>query len=177
MPIYTKAGDKGTTSLLGGAVVPKDHPRVEAYGSIDELNAVLGIAISFSESNETTASLKRVQRDLFLIGAALASKGARAKQISPARIGELETEIDLLESALTPLHHFIIPGGSKTASLLHLARSVCRRAERRLVSLSHKEKINPDIPTYLNRLGDLLFMQARSVNYKKRNPETIWKGR
>jgi len=177
MPIYTRAGDKGTTALLGGPVVPKDNPRVEAYGAVDELNAVIGIVLAFCERDELKESLMRVQQDLFIVGAELASKGAKVKQISPARAGELEKEIDAMEAELTPLHHFILPGGSKTASLLHLARAVSRRAERAIVALSHKEKVNPDIIVYLNRLGDLLFIHARFVNYRKKVPEVIWKGR
>lgn len=177
MPIYTKFGDKGTTTLLGGPIVPKDNPRVEAYGNVDELSAVLGIVISFSEVKEITDSLARIQRDLFVIGAELASKSGKGKKITPARISEIEREIDRLEAELPPLKSFVLPGGSKTASLLHHARTVCRRAERSIVTLSHKEKTNPETLTYLNRVGDLLFMQARFVNYKKRAPEAVWKGR
>lgn len=157
--------------------MPKDDPRVSAYGDIDELNSVLGIAIAFSETKEVTDSLSRIQKDLFSIGAELASKGKGGSKITPARISELEGEIDRLESDLPPLKNFILPGGSKTASLLHHARTVCRRAERSVVSLSKKEKVNPDIMTYLNRVGDLLFMQARSANSRKKVDETLWKGR
>jgi len=177
MPIYTKFGDKGTTTLVGGGAIPKDDPRVCAYGDIDELSSVLGIAIAFSELKEVTDALSRIQRDLFSIGAELASKGKTPSRITPARISELEAEIDHLESGLPPLKNFILPGGSKTASLLHHARTVCRRAERSLVTLSNKEKVDPGIMTYLNRVGDLLFMQARSVNYRKKVEETLWKGR
>lgn len=175
MPVYTKFGDQGKTALIGGAVVPKDHPRVEAYGSVDELNAVLGLAMAFMEDGELAASLARAQKDLFIVGAELA--GGK-KQISPSRAGELEREIDLMWAELPPLRHFIIPGGSRTASLLHLARTVCRRAERQAVRLStsEKKKINPDIIIYLNRLGDLLFTQARYVNYRKKKDEAVWKG-
>ena len=165
------------TALLGGAPVPKDSPRVEAYGSVDELNALLGMVLAFCDREDIKDSITRVQRDLFVMGAELASKAASTRKISPARISDLEKEIDLREADLTPLHHFILPGGSKTASLLHLTRAVCRRAERRVTALSHKEKVNPEIIRYLNRLGDLLFIQARFVNYKKRIPESIWKGR
>jgi cob(I)alamin adenosyltransferase len=175
MPIYTKFGDKGTTSLLGSGTVSKDHPRVRAYGDVDELNAVLGIAIAFSEMKQVTDSLKKIQKDLFLIGAELASK-SRKRTVSPARVGEIEKEIDRLEAELPPLKHFILPGGSKTASLLHHARTVCRRAERKTVALSNKERINPTTVAYLNRVGDLLFMLARYVNYKKKVDEIIWKG-
>jgi cob(I)alamin adenosyltransferase len=176
MPIYTKFGDKGSTSLIGSGTISKDHPRVEAYGDVDELNSVLGIAIAFSEMMQVTDTLKMIQKDLFIIGAELASKNPK-KTISPARIGELEKEIDGLESELPPLKHFILPGGSKTASLLHHARTVCRRAERKTVTLSSKEKTNPTMIIYLNRVGDLLFMLSRYVNYKKKVDEVLWKGR
>jgi len=176
MPIYTRFGDKGKTSLLG-SVVPKSNPRVEAYGSVDELNAVLGIAIAFSERPELNKVLSDAQRDLFVIGAELALAGAKTKKISPARVAMLEKCIDEMEADLPRLRHFILPGGSRAASLLHLARTVCRRTERRVVALSEKEKINPDIIVYINRLGDFLFMLARSVNYKKKVEEIVWKGR
>ena len=176
MSIYTKFGDKGTTSLVGGGTISKSHARVEAYGDVDELNSVLGIVVSFSEKKNVTDSLQKIQKDLFIIGAELASKTPK-KTISPARVGEIEKEIDGLESELPPLGNFILPGGSKTASLLHHARTVCRRAERKVVSLSEKEKINPDLIIYLNRVGDLLFILARYVNYKKKIDETLWKGR
>jgi cob(I)alamin adenosyltransferase len=175
MKIYTKFGDAGNTTLLGGTVVSKDELAVGAYGSVDEFNAFLGTVLSFSEMEEITESLKRIQSDLFIIGAELASKGNH-KTISPMRISELEAEIDKLAAELPPLNNFILPGGSKTASLIHLARTVCRRAEREVVALSKKEKVNPITITYLNRVGDLLFMLARHVNYKKKVNETLWKG-
>ncbi len=177
MRVYTKFGDKGNTQLLGGTVVPKNDLRVEAYGNIDELNALLGIAISFSDSEELKSSLTRIQNDLFVIGAELASKGARAKQIPPSRVSELEAEIDRMWDELPPLQNFVLPGGSKTAALLHHARTVCRRAERSIIALSQKEAVNPDIIIYVNRVGDLLFTHARHVNYAKKVPEVIWKGR
>jgi cob(I)alamin adenosyltransferase len=177
MKIYTKFGDKGSTQLIGGAVVPKNNPRVEAYGGIDELNAVLGIVIAFSDMDELFSQLTKIQNDLFVIGAELASKGAKSRTISPARVGELEREIDRMWEQLPPLRNFILPGGSKTASLLHLARTVCRRAERSIIALSQKEPVNPDIIVYVNRVGDLLFTMARYINYKKKVPEIIWKGR
>ena len=177
MPIYTRRGDKGKTTLIGSTTVPKDHLRVEAYGAVDELNAVLGTVLAFSEMKEVTECLEKIQNDLFVIGAELASKGTKTRSIAPSRISELEAEIDALEPDLPPLKNFILPGGSKTASLLHLARTICRRAERRVVSLSHKEKVNADTITYLNRVGDLLFMQARYVNYRKKVAEILWHGR
>ncbi|MEW6748996.1 MAG: cob(I)yrinic acid a,c-diamide adenosyltransferase [Candidatus Micrarchaeota archaeon] len=176
MAIYTRTGDKGTTSLIGGATVPKDDLRVEAYGSVDELNAVLGVAISFTDIERLSIPLSDVQGDLFIIGAELATKDAKPKRsIAPARVEALEKEIDSLEKELPPLHSFIVPGGSKTASLFHLARTISRRAERSVVALSRKEKVNPTIITYMNRVGDLLFMQARYVNYKKKVQEKAWK--
>jgi len=177
MKIYTRFGDKGSTSLIGGTVVPKNDSRVIAYGSVDELNAVLGIAIAFSDLEDMTTLLSRVQEDLFVIGAELATKGAKTKPIPHTRIDDLEKEIDALWDHLPPLHNFVLPGGSKTASLLHLARTVCRRAERDIVELSQKETVNPDVVTYMNRVGDLLFAMARYVNHKKKTPEVIWKGR
>jgi cob(I)alamin adenosyltransferase len=177
MKIYTKFGDKGKTSLIGGAIVPKNSPRVEAYGSVDELNATLGVAIAFSDSEGLKSSLLRIQRDLFVIGAGLATKGARPKQLPPSRIEALEKEIDALWAELPPLNHFILPGGSRTASLLHLARTICRRAERNIIALSQKEAVPPESITYMNRVGDLLFAQARHVNYKKKVPDALWRGR
>jgi cob(I)alamin adenosyltransferase len=177
MRVYTKFGDKGNTQLLGGSVVPKNDLRVEAYGNVDELNSILGIAISFSDITELQDSLRRVQNDLFVIGAELASKGARARQIAPSRVSDLESEIDSMWDQLPPLQNFILPGGSKEASILHHARTVCRRAERAIIALSQKEPVNPDIIIYVNRVGDLLFTQARFVNHRKKVPESIWKGR
>jgi cob(I)alamin adenosyltransferase len=177
MPIYTKFGDKGKTSLVGGDVVPKNDHRVEAYGSVDELNAVLGLALSFNEMEDVSIALAGVQDDLFVIGAELASKGVKAKAIRPSRMSRLEAEIDRLDALLPPLKHFILPGGSKNASLLHLARTICRRSERRVVTLAEKERVNPDTIIYLNRLGDLLFVLARFVNYKKKVDETLWRGK
>jgi len=179
MPIYTRFGDKGETITLGGKAVPKDHPRVEACGQVDELNALLGICIAFMDEGKPKHLLESIQKDLFIIGAGLSAAGTKKppQAISLNRISEIELEIDKIEQELSPLHHFILPGGSKTASMLHLARTVCRRAERAVVTLSKKEKINPQIITYLNRLGDLLFVLARETNRKKRIDETIWKGR
>jgi cob(I)alamin adenosyltransferase len=181
MHIYTRFGDKGMTKLADGRTVSKSDPRVEAYGSVDELNAILGLVIAFNDMPGLKDSLGKVQGDLFLVGAGLAAKGAKAgsktRPLSPFRVDELEAEIDAMWGQLPPLQHFIIPGGSKTASLLHLARTVCRRAERNIIALSQKEPVDPGIITYMNRVGDLLFAHARYINYKKKVPETIWKGR
>jgi len=177
MKIYTKFGDKGSTALLGGAVVPKDDLRVEAYGTVDELNAALGIVAAVSEDSALSASVMRIQKDLFIVGAYLATKGKRARAIPLSRVDELEDEIDALWSGLPPLRHFVVPGGTRTASILHLARTVCRRAERRIISLSRKENVDPSILAYMNRVGDLLFAMARKANRKSRAEETVWRGR
>jgi len=180
MSIYSRRGDKGETEVLGGKRLPKDHVRIEAMGQLDELNALLGIAIAFSDDEKSNALLKEMQKDVFVIGAEFAAAKGKARlhrMVGPQRVSELEHEIDATEAQLSPLHHFILPGGSKTASLLHLARTVCRRAERSVVALSRKEKVDPQVIVYLNRLGDLLFVMARRVNRKKRVEETMWKGR
>jgi cob(I)alamin adenosyltransferase len=179
MPIYTRYGDKGETVTLKGKKVFKDHECVAAYGEVDELNALLGVCVSFFDHGRTKTLLELIQKDLFVVGAQLAAAGRKKpmRTIGLQHIQNLESEIDKIESTLTPLHNFIIPGGSKRASMLHLARTVCRRAERSVVTLSKKEKINPAIITYLNRLGDLLFVLARKSNRKRRVGEKIWKGR
>ena len=178
--IYTKFGDKGNTALLGGVVTTKDDPRVEAYGSVDELNAVLGIVIAFNDIEEVGKSLIQIQNDLFVVGAELASKTPPSANnpLYTKRASEMEKEIDSMDKEIPELKNFILPGGSKTASLLHLARTICRRTERTIVALSKSkgETVNPDIIIYINRLGDLIFTQARFVNYKKNEKETIWKG-
>lgn len=176
MRIYTKFGDKGSTALLGGSVVSKNDLRVVAYGGIDELNAALGVVIAESDNLEIVDFLRKIQSDLFVIGAELSSKGMKSKPISPARVGDLENEIDRIDPILMPLRNFVLPGGCKTASLLHLARTICRRAERDVVALSQKESVNPDIIMYINRLSDLLFMQARLANHGEKVEEIIWKG-
>ena len=175
MPIYTRTGDSGETGLYGGKRVPKDDPRVEACGSVDELNAVLGIVL-MDYNGKRRENLKEVQRTLFRIGAELASpKPLPVKGIEPQKIVEMETDMDEIEHALPPLRHFILPGGSKTAALLHLARTIGRRAERRVVTLSRKEKVDPQIVVYLNRLSDWLFMLAREENARANVKEEEWK--
>ena len=175
--IYTRLGDKGETVTLSGKKVYKDDERVEAYGSVDELNALLGVVASFTTDEEIKTLLIKIQKQLFIVGAELAMEKLRSQKINPTHISFLESEIDEIEKELTHLANFVLPGGSKTASLLHLARTVCRRAERRVVALSKKSKINPDIIKYLNRLGDLLFVLARYENRKKRIEEIVWSGK
>ena len=171
--IYTKTGDRGTTALGDGRRVAKDHPRIEAYGTVDELNSVLGLAISSGLDAEAAALLRRIQNDLFDLGADLCVPERRAGRKTPARaplrvgaahVGPLEQAIDRFNAALHPLRSFILPGGGTASSWLHLARTVCRRAERRVVALARREKVNPDAIIYLNRLSDLLFVMARRAN-------------
>jgi cob(I)alamin adenosyltransferase len=178
--IYTKTGDAGETSLFGGARVPKDDPRVRAYGEVDELNAALGLAMALEPSDSV---LVTIQRDLFTIGAELATpdpaKLGKALSRSGAAIGAsdvgaLEDLIDNHESQLKPLKNFILPGGTPKAAAFHLARTICRRAERSVVALSHEQQINPAIIHYLNRLSDLLFVLARAVNQQAGTPDVQW---
>ena len=178
MRIYTRTGDDGTTGLLGAQRVSKDSPRVEAYGSVDELNAHLGLAIAYLQSQERFRQiLQQVQSDLFVIGAELAvpvGKKPVIRPISEQQVHELERHIDDIDGSLEPLHHFILPGGTVASATLHVARTVCRRAERRVVSLFHVEPGNPHIITYLNRLADLLFVMARAVNADDGVQDILW---
>lgn len=169
MKIYTKTGDLGETGLLGGVRVSKDDLRIEAYGSVDELNAVLGVARAADMPEAIDLILARMQNELFELGAELARpKPPPANQIRirGEEIKQLEGEIDQFESTLPPLTQFILPAGSPAAAALHLARTVCRRAERRVVSLSHTadDAVRAEAIVYLNRLSDLLFVLARAAN-------------
>jgi len=172
--IYTKTGDKGTTALGDGRRVSKDAPRIEAFGSVDELNAVLGLAILSLADAEAADLLRTIQNDLFDLGADLcvperSRSGRAARARPPLRITEnhvrpLEQAIDRFNAALDPLTSFVLPGGTTASAWLHLARTVCRRAERRAVALGRKETINQKSVIYLNRLSDLLFVMARRAN-------------
>lgn len=181
MKIYTKTGDRGDTGLFGGGRVPKDHVRVEAYGEIDELNAVLGLVRALEPMPRIDEVVIPIQRDLFSIGALLAtpdpskmqSQLAKAR-LDDRRIAELEQAIDDCERELEPLRAFIVPGGTAKAAALHLARTVCRRAERRVVALAHSEVVPELVLRYLNRLSDLLFMLARVANRRAGSAEVSW---
>ncbi len=183
--VYTRTGDAGTTALFGGGRVPKDHPRVEAYGAVDELNSAIGVAIAFMSDEKLFGELTSVQNELFNIGAELASESGNEKSAEFGRlftdaggkIGLLESLMDTLDSQLPPLTTFVLPSGSQAGALLHLCRTVCRRAERAVVSLGHTERVNPDLGRYLNRLSDLLFVMARHVNQADGCPETSWQKR
>lgn len=179
--IYTRAGDDGGTGLFGGGRVSKDDPRVEAYGDVDELNAAIGMAIAVSSDERIDAVLGPVQSDLLSIGALLATPDhAKMRdqlgkaRLDDARIGELEHEIDRCDEGLPSLRSFVLPGGSTKAAALHVARTVCRRAERRVVSLDRSAGLPPVIRIYLNRLSDLLFMLARLANARAGSGETTW---
>jgi len=172
--IYTRTGDRGETSLFGGARVPKNDPRIDAYGTIDELNSQLGVVLAI----EPDAQLLAVQRDLFEIGAHLASPGtSRFAGVEASRIEELERGIDAMEAELAPLKSFILPGGTAAAAQLHVARTVCRRAERLVVELARKEAVGAHVVPYLNRLSDFLFVASRAENRAKGIDEPVWDSR
>jgi cob(I)alamin adenosyltransferase len=164
--IYTKTGDQGETGLGDGARVPKDHPRVTAYGDVDELNAVLGLLTA--EAGEERELLRSIQNDLFDVGADLCVPPRPTEQnalrVRPEQATRLEHEIDRLNARLQPLKSFVLPGGSRASAWCHLARTVCRRAERAVVTLARSEAVNPQAVVYLNRLSDLLFVLARVAN-------------
>jgi cob(I)alamin adenosyltransferase len=172
MKAYSGTGDKGETSLYGGTRVEKADPRVEAYGAIDELNSQIGVARAQIKSKKLDQILKDVQRDLWILGGDLASElfSASVPRISK-ELERLESVTDELNSGLPQLRRFILPGGSIPGAELHVARAVCRRAERRIVALSKIESINPEILPYINRLSSLLFVLARTVNKAQRIPE------
>lgn len=180
MKIYTRKGDKGETGLIGGTRLLKSALRVEAYGEVDELNAVLGWVRARLIDEAIRAELLQIQRDLFAIGAQLADPTGHVEQkaekagISEGRVRELEGLIDRYDALLSPLRAFILPGGSECGALLHLARAVCRRAERRIVALSQDDPLPPVLISYINRLSDLLFTLARVVNREAGIEEISW---
>ncbi len=181
MKIYTRRGDAGETGLFGGGRVPKDHLRVEAYGTVDELNAALGLAVAEVEEDDVRLRLSRIQRDLFALGAYLAAPGSESGEnrastppLPEDRVGEMEDWIDEAMEEAPELNSFILPGGTRGASALHLARTVCRRAERCTVGLARAEAVDGTILTYLNRLSDLLFALARLDNHRAGVPDIPW---
>ena len=174
--IYTKTGDKGDTALGDGSRVSKDSERVIAYGNVDELNASIGIVKNYA-SREMSGVLAEIQNDLFDLGADLCvpdeNESQKKLRISNNQVKKLESNIDSMNKTLQPLKSFILPGGSKTASFMHLSRTICRRAERSLVSLNRKEKINANALKYLNRLSDWLFVASRLDN-QENSSEILW---
>lgn len=180
MKIYTKTGDTGQTGLYAGPRVRKDDPRIEAYGAVDELNATLGVCRCETMPAEIDDLLAKIQNTLFDLGAELATpnpKDRGTELITPAQIELLEKAIDHFEAGLAPLKTFILPGGTRAAALLHLARTICRRAERRTVTLADQPGANVSTQTiiYLNRLGDLLFVLARSANASVNVGDVAWR--
>jgi cob(I)alamin adenosyltransferase len=179
MKIYTKTGDKGMTSLLGGTRVPKHHIRIESYGTVDELNSFIGQLRDFTLDGEFDKMLLMIQRQLFTIGSRLAADPTKANikipEISQENISLLETEIDRMNEHLPEMRYFILPGGHPAVSACHIARCVCRRAERNIVHLSELEMVDPLILEYMNRLSDYLFVLARMIGHSKGSVETPWK--
>jgi cob(I)alamin adenosyltransferase len=176
MKIYTKTGDQGETGLFGGPRVSKNHARIEAFGTVDELNSHLGMVRTLPGSDPFDTDLRRIQCELFDLGAELATPDSRAERITPGHVTRLEKLIDEHESTLEPLSCFILPTGSPLAAAIHVARTVCRRAERRVVTLANQ--LDTMIPAnaieYLNRLGDLLFVLARAANRKAGVTDDPW---
>jgi len=187
--IYTKTGDEGETGLFGGQRVAKDDLRVEAYGTVDELNATLGTAHALKAEPELDALILTIQHDLFTLGADLATPEERdlakgkikIERVEAPRVDRLEAAIDRYEAELPPLTRFILPGGHPLAAALHISRVVCRRAERRCITLSstilqsgREAPINPEVIRYLNRLSDLLFVLARVANHRHRVDDIVW---
>ena len=178
MKLYTRTGDSGETALFDGTRVRKDDPRVDAYGDVDELNAWLGLVRTAGLEPEFEADVIRIQRDLFALGAALADPADRIAArvtkaaLDDADVARLEKMIDRLDAETPPLRRFILPGGTSTGAAIHLARTVCRRAERRIVSLD--PQVDGVLVRYVNRLSDLLFALARAVNHRAGVPETEW---
>jgi cob(I)alamin adenosyltransferase len=187
MKIYTRTGDRGETGLFGGGRVPKDHHRVEAYGAVDELNAVIGFAIAqlrVDGEARIADRLQAVQADLFNLGAHLAtpaaSEGGRANahlpELPAPRIAEMERWMDEADLELEPLKSFVLPGGAEGAARLHFARTVCRRAERRVITLAREASLDDLLVIYLNRLSDLLFTLARLANRRTGAGDVPWTG-
>lgn len=177
--VYTRQGDLGETHLGGGQKMPKDTTRIQAYGTVDELNSVIGVVLASSPSKETKEALTRIQHQLFTVGGDLCvleeDKGKwDMPVIEASHIEALEKLIDRLNQELHPLEDFILPGGVQTAALLHQARTVCRRAERHVVTLARQEKIGQNVLKYLNRLSDALFVLARHENHKAGLEDVYW---
>jgi cob(I)alamin adenosyltransferase len=179
MKIYTKTGDRGTTGLFGGARVEKDDLRVEAYGTVDELNSVVGVARATGLPEDVEVALAKVQEDLFVVGAELATVSGKEEKLPMRLAGTSETEgleraIDAWEAGLPALASFVLPGGSPGSAALHQARTVCRRAERRALQASRTTPIRAELLVYLNRLSDFLFVAARRANQAAGVPDVPW---
>ncbi|MGI0064314.1 MAG: cob(I)yrinic acid a,c-diamide adenosyltransferase [Nitrosopumilaceae archaeon] len=177
MKIYTKTGDDGTTGLQGGKRVLKSNLRIRAYGAVDEINATIGIILSSKIDDDITMMLSKIQNDLFVVGSDLSNPDLSNKKnrVTPEMVENLENNIDILEKELHPITNFILPGGHSIAAILHLARTITRRTETNVISLGEKEKVNDECKKYLNRLSDLLFVIARTINKRDEIKDIIWK--
>jgi cob(I)alamin adenosyltransferase len=180
--VYTRSGDDGTTALGGGSRVPKDALRVAAYGTVDELNSCVGMVLAAGAGGDLAARLSSIQNDLFHLGADLCTPEAdKAKRPGPRiearHVTALEELMDGLMAGLPPLENFILPGGAPAAAMLHLARAVCRRAEREVIALARQEPVGPHVITYLNRLSDAFFVMARYENKTSNLPDVTWDSR
>jgi cob(I)alamin adenosyltransferase len=179
--IYTKTGDKGMTSLIGGTRISKDHLKIETYGTVDELNAWIGVLRDMPENISRKDILKEIQDRLFTLGADLAAEPEQTKKKIPdlfdADIALLEKEMDSMNEEIPPLRAFVLPGGHQSVSFAHVARTVCRRAERHVIRLSREEEVNPLIIKYLNRLSDYLFVVSRKITQELGTEEVAWKPR
>ena len=183
MAIYTRTGDKGKTSLFNGQRVSKADVRVEAYGMVDELNSAIGVVTAEIQNSKfkiqnynskIKSELILIQNDLLEIGSNLANPASKQLKYLEQRVKDFECFIDQMTEKIPPLKNFILPGGGKAGAMLHLARAVCRRAERKIVALNNREKIDKNIIIYLNRLSDLLFTMSRFANFKEKRKETLW---
>ena len=177
--IYTGTGDKGTTSLVGGERVSKAHQRIESYGTVDELNSFIGLLITSLEEKADQDFLLFIQHKLFTIGSYLATDQENTElkvesKVMPETITRIEREIDRLDNELPKMRNFILPGGSRPASLAHVCRTVCRRAERRILALSETCTISPEVFAFVNRLSDYLFVLSRKINFDEQNNEIFW---
>lgn len=179
MKIYTKTGDKGQTSLVGGLRVSKGCDRLESYGTVDELNSQLGLLITYCKEKSDVSFLTDVQRNLFVVGSYLATDNTQTKVkniVTAEMVETLEKEIDRIDSILPPQKLFILPGGSRSSSVAHVCRCVCRRAERCIIRLAEDGvEIDDNVVSYINRLSDYLFILARKLNYDENHEEIIWK--
>ncbi len=177
--VYTKTGDKGTTGLIGGTRVPKSHIRLEAYGTVDELNSQLGVLITYLTDAHDVAFVQKIQHKLFAVGSHLATDREKvdlncASVISPSDVTNMEHEIDAADELLPPLKGFILPGGSRGSAVCHVCRTVCRRAERRILTLAEQVQVSPELLAYVNRLSDYLFVLSRKINHQAEKGEIFW---
>ena len=177
--VYTKTGDKGRTSLVGGARVSKTHIRLEAYGTVDELNAQIGLLITYVTDVHDREFLTNIQNQLFSVGSYLATDQEKTlihavSQITSEQVEAMEQEIDRIDEQLPPLSAFVLPGGSRGATVCHVCRTVCRRAERRILSLADEVEISPTLLAYVNRLSDYLFVLSRKMNQDEKKIEIFW---